>query len=98
MRILWVIWDIFSFVLDNMFNRRWWYLWAFQFVFLMILLERNILEPKNSPLYIMMMIWTTLAIILLNLEASYSDYTRKTLKKYIDVIGSKSTMGDTSAD
>lgn len=98
MKFFWTILDVVNVIIDNMFNKRWWYVWAFQAIFIMILSERVFLEPKNAPLYLIMLSWTTFIVILLNVEASYSDHVRKSLKKYINMIGFKATMGDTSAD
>jgi hypothetical protein len=98
MKALFFLYDATISIIDNMFSRRWWYVWFFQATFLLVLADRVSTDSKNSNLYILMMAWTTTIVILLNIEACYSDHLRSLLKKVSYLNMAKASMDELKAD
>ena len=98
MKILFDIYDFISVFIDNAFSPRWWYVWFFQLCFILILLSRAETDTKNSSLYLFMMVWTTMAVVFLNIEASYSDQLRKQLKRLHYLSMAKTVVDEQHAD
>jgi hypothetical protein len=98
MNFLYSLYELSVSIIDNMFSRRWWYIWFFQIVFTMILVERILVNDPNSNLYGMIIAWTTVIVALLNVEASYSDHVKSLLKRLNYLSMAKANMSETKAD
>lgn len=84
-------------IINNSVSNRWGTLWLFQLVFIAVGFGGYV-APKNLELFsYAMVMWSTLTLLLLNIEAVHNDHLASIVRKLMIIGGSKSSEEQSSS-